>query len=117
MMFQPLNEFQPLTYPGTVDEVVKLLYDDISLRDKVIMAQLTEYELDSSVYLALAKAIRKEFGLYNDNTDLLRSCSSYQGREYDAYEDPAMVIIKELWKKVKKTHNLHLVKNNRSAVQ
>ncbi len=111
-MFQPLNEIHPLTYPGTVEEVVKLLYHDISLRDKVIMAHLSEFEMDSEVYLALAKTIRKEFGLYNGNSDLLRSCAEYQGREYDAYEDPAMVIVKELWKKVKKTHNLHLVKNN-----
>ncbi|TKB27328.1 hypothetical protein FCL47_04080 [Desulfopila sp. IMCC35006] len=117
MMFQPLNEFHPISSPSTVNEVVELLYDDISLRDKVTMAHLTEYELDASVYLVLAKTIRKEFGLYNGNTELLHSCSSYQGREYDVYEDPAMVIIKELWKKVKKTHNLHLVKNNRSPVK
>ncbi len=103
-----------LNFPAasTVDQVVELLYHDISLRDKVIMAQLSENELDSSVYLAMAKTIRKEFGLYSGNTDLLNSCSSYLGREYDTYEDPAMVIMKELWKKVKKTHNLHLVKSN-----
>lgn len=108
-MFQPLNEFNPLSLPSTVDQVVELLYHDISLRDKVILAQLSENELDSSVYLAMAKAIRKEFGLYSGNTYLLSSCSSYLGKEYDAYEDPAMVIVKELWKKVKKTHKLHLV--------
>ena len=112
MMFQPLHDFTQLSTPSTVDQVVELLYHDISLRDKVIMAQLSENELDSSVYLAMAKTIRKEFGLYSGNTDLLNSCSSYLGREYDTYEDPAMVIMKELWKKVKKTHNLHLVKSN-----
>jgi hypothetical protein len=112
MMFQPLNDFTQLSAASTVDQVVELLYHDISLRDKVIMAQLSENELDSSVYLAMAKTIRKEFGLYSGNTDLLNSCSSYLGREYDTYEDPAMVIMKELWKKVKQTHNLHLVKSN-----
>jgi hypothetical protein len=113
MMFQPLHDFTQLSRPSTVDQVVELLYHDISLRDKVIMAQLSEDELDSSVYLAMAKTIRKEFGLYSGNTDLLNSCSSYLGRDYDTYEDPAMVIMKELWKKVKKTHNLHLVKSSR----
>ncbi len=116
MMFQPLNEFSSLSLPRTVDQVVELLYHDMSLRNKVVMAQLSEKELDSSVYLAMAKTIRKEFGLYNDNTSLLSSCRSYLGREYDAYEDPAMVIMKELWKKVKKTHNLHLVKKQRSLL-
>lgn len=112
MMFQPLNEFNLLSQPSTVDQVVALLYHDLSLRDKVIMAHLTENELDSSVYLAMAKTIRKEFGLYSGNTDLLSSCSRYLGREYDAYEDPAMVIMKELWQKVKRTHSLHLVKKH-----
>lgn len=112
MMFQPLNDFNTLSLPSTVAQVVELLYHDISLRDKVIMAQLSENELDSSVYLAMAKTIRMEFGLYNGNTDLLNSCSGYLGLKYDAYEDPAMVIIKELWKKIKKTHSLHLVKKH-----
>ncbi len=112
MMFQPLDEFSPLSQPSTVNEVVELLYHDISLRDKVTMAHLSENELDSSVYLAMAKTIRKEFCLYCTNTELLNSCCSYLGREYDEYEDPAMVIMKELWKKVRKTHHLHLVKKS-----
>lgn len=112
MMFQPLNDFNTLSLPSSVGQVVELLYHDISLRDKVTMAQLTENELDSSVYLAMAKTIRMEFGLYSGNTNLLSSCSSYLGLQYDAYEDPAMVIIKELWKKIKKTHNLHLVEKH-----
>jgi len=110
MMFQPLNQFHLLGQPSTVEQVVEILYHDLTLRDKVIMANLSEDELDSSVYLAMAKAIRKEFGLYNGNTALLKSCSSYLGRQYDTYEDPAMVIIKELWKKIQKSHSLHLVK-------
>jgi hypothetical protein len=116
MMFQPLHEFTIPSLPCTVDQVVEILYHDISFRDKVIIAHLSENELDSSVYLAMAKTIRKEFGLYSGNTDLLNSCSSYLGRRYDAYEDPAMVIIKELWKRVKKTHNLHLVTKHRLTV-
>ena len=112
MMFQPMSDFNTLTLPSTVDEVVTLLYSDLSLRDKVIMAHLSENKLDSSVYLAMAKTIRREFGLYNGNGELLKNCCSYLGREYDTYEDPAMVIMKELWKKVKRTHNLHLIVDN-----
>lgn len=109
MMFQPLNDFNSLSLPNTVDEVVEILHNDLSLRDKVVMAKLSENELDSSVYLAMAKSIRMEFGLYNGNTKLLDSCCGYLGREYDTYEDPAMVILKELWKRLKITHHLHLV--------
>jgi len=110
-MFQPVYGRRSPSPPTTVDAVVDLLYDDLTLRDKVIMAGLTEDEMNSSVYLAMAKILRKEFGLSNGNSALLKSCESYLGREYDTYEDPAMVIVKELWKKVKGKHNLRLVKS------
>ena len=110
MMFQPLNEFIPTPRPTTVDDVVDLLYNDLSLRDKVVMAQLSEEELSSTVYLAMAKIIRMEFGLYDGNTQLLKSCCGYLGKKYDRFEDPAMVIVKELWTKIKKSHNLRLIK-------
>jgi len=110
MMFQPINNQTMLSQPNTVVGVVELLFEDISLRDRVVMANLSEQEFDTSVYLSMAKVIRKEFGLYNGNDKLLKSCSSYLGSEYDSFEDPAMVIIKELWKKVKKGHSLRLVK-------
>jgi len=114
MMFQPVSNRLSPSPPSTVEAVVDLLYDDLTLRDKVVMAGLSEEEMDSSVYLAMAKILRKEFGMNNGNTALLRSCESYLGKEYDAYEDPAMVIVKELWKKVRDTHNLRLIKNSNS---
>ncbi len=110
MMFQPLNDHKLTNPPRSVEEVVDLLFIDLSLRERGILANLTEDKLESSIYLAIAKVIRKEFGLYNGNTALLASCRSYMGNEYDLYEDPAMVIIKELWKKVKKSHHLRIVK-------
>ncbi|BHH83547.1 hypothetical protein [Desulforhopalus sp. 52FAK] len=115
MMFQPINNYTMLSQPSTVQSVVNLLFEDISLRDRVILAGLSEEEFDSRVYLSMAKIIRKEFGLYSGNDELLQSCYSYLGREYDSFEDPAMVIIKELWKRVKKGHNLRLVDKNEAA--
>lgn len=109
MMFQPLDSYQPPTMPRTVNDAVDLLYDDLLLRDKVVMSSLSEEELDSSIYLAMAKSIRKEFGLYNGNDHLIASCREYLGKDYDSYEDPVMVIVKELWKKVCNSHKLHLV--------
>lgn len=110
MMFQPLNEMTTINLPKTVGEVVDILFLDLSFRDKVTLASLSEDDLEASVYLALAKTIRKEFGLYNGNNELLASCSSLLGQSYDKYEDPVMVIIKELWKKIKNTHRLRLIK-------
>ena len=112
MMFQPINNHTMLSQPTTVEAVVDLLFEDISLRDRVVMAGLSEHEFDTTVYLSMAKIIRKEFGLYNGNDELLNSCSSYLGTEYDSFEDPAMVIVKELWKRVKRGHSLRLVEKN-----
>lgn len=109
MMFQPLDEPMPRPLPYTVNQVVELLYEDISFRDKVVIAKLSESELEPFLYTGIAKTIREEFGLYNGNTDLLVSCCRYIGRKYENYEDPVMVIIKELWERAKKTHTLHLV--------
>lgn len=108
MMFQPLDTPMPRQLPYTVEQVVELLYDDLSFRGKVLIANLSESDLDSSLYAAVAKTIRKEFGIYNGNTELLDSCCRYISKKYESDEDPVMVIIKELWKKAKKTHLLHL---------
>lgn len=110
MMFQPFSELNSFSLPDSVEKVVEILFNDLSLRERVIMGQLSESELDAEIYLAMAKTVRREFGLHKGNTDLLRSCYGYMGKDYDQYEDPAMVIIKELWKKIRKKHNLQLVK-------
>lgn len=109
-MFQPLDTLQPKQLPRTVEEVVNVLLNDLPLRDRVVLSSLNEEQLDTSVYLALAKSIREEFGLYNGNASLIASCQSYLGSEYDSYEDPAMVIIKELWRKIKGNHQLRVIK-------
>lgn len=111
MMFQPVSDHTLLCLPRSVDQVVDLLYEDITLRDRVVMASMSEEDFESTVYLAMAKIIRKEFGLYSGNTDLLQSCYSYMGKKYDSFEDPAMIIVKELWEKVKNSHKLRLVTN------
>lgn len=109
MMFQPLDTPMPRQRPYTVEQVVEMLYDDLSLRDKVVISNLSESDLDLSLYPAMAKTIRTEFGIYNGNTELLNSCCAYIGRKYESHEAPVMVIIKELWQKARKTHRLYLV--------
>lgn len=109
MMFQPIDRPMPRPLPYTVERVVELLYQDISLRDRSVIAQLSESALTSLLYVEMAETIRKEFKIYTENTDLLDSCRKYIARKYTSLEDPVMVIIKELWEKTKKQNRLHLV--------
>ena len=51
MMFQPLNEVSLINQPHSVEDVVDILFSDLSLRDKVVLATLTENDLEASVYL------------------------------------------------------------------
>ncbi len=108
-MFQPLDVYTPRPLPYTVEQAVDVLYEDISFRDKVVIARLSETELEASVFGDVAKTLRKEFKLYSGNTKLLSSCCGYIGGKYRPQEEPAMVLIKELWQKAKKSHRLRLV--------
>lgn len=115
-MFQPLDEFTQRPLPYTVEQVVERLFEDISLKDKVKIANLSETELESSFYRAMAKPLRREFKLYNGNTKLLNSCCSYIGRKYQDQEEPTLILIKELWEKAKSTHTLRLVETPTRSV-
>jgi hypothetical protein len=111
MMFQPLDWKEPsrLPKPRNVEEVVDLLSEDLSLRDRVMMAGMEEANLPQ-VYNALSGVLRREFGLVSENTPLLRSCVR-KARSYNngLMEDPAMVIIRSLWLKLRRSHTLHVV--------
>lgn len=111
MMFQPLNWKEPTRRraPRSVEEVVDLLLDDLTLRERVTMAGMDESNLPR-VYKALSPVLKREFGLTAGNTRLLRSCVS-KARSYEngLMEDPAMVIIRGLWIKVRRNHTLRVV--------
>ena len=47
------------------------MYKDLSLRDRAVMSNLSEKELHLDVYLVMAKILKKEFGLYNQNETLI----------------------------------------------
>ncbi|MFP4390323.1 MAG: hypothetical protein ACLFRG_18185 [Desulfococcaceae bacterium] len=111
MMFQPLDWKEPSlsNAPRNVEEVVDLLLSDLTLRDRVMMAEMKESNLPQ-VYQALSAVLKREFGLVTENTSLLRSCIR-KARSYDngLMEDPAMVIIRNLWLRLRRSHALRVV--------
>ena len=96
--------------PRTVDGAVDMLLSELSFTDKTRLANMPEEKL-TDLRLSFGKNIKDTFRLGEENKELLKSCRflSETGRYME--EDAALIIIKELWKKLKKKANvLRIVK-------
>ena len=95
--------------PRTVDEAVERLIRELSLKDKTKIANMSENEL-MTLQFTLGSYIDNEFGIYTGNRDLRFSSKLISG---DVHLDPDYVpplIIKELWKRLRESHKLKVVK-------
>ena len=96
--------------PRTVDQAVERLIRDLSLKDKTNIANMTENEL-MTLQFTLGSYISNEFGVYTSNRDWRFSAKLVSG---DVHLDPDYVpplIIKELWKRLRGSHKLRVVKD------
>lgn len=103
------SESLNLNPPKTVDEAVNRLLDEMALKDKIIIAKMEENEL-SSLSSNLGLYIRNKFRIWPGNEDLMNSCRLLL-KNYDISSNEASAsIIRELWKKLRKSHILRVVK-------
>jgi hypothetical protein len=70
---------------------------------------MAEVEL-STFHTTLEEYIRNEFGLWTDNKDLMASCCFIAKRDKIHEDEASSIIIRELWKKLRETHKLRVVK-------
>jgi hypothetical protein len=63
-----------------------------------------------SLHFSLGAFIRNQFGLWSGNEDLLNDCRQMSGITFMNPDDAAAFIIRELWKRLSKTHKLRVVK-------
>ena len=101
---------QPSEPPKTVDKAVKRLISELPLKDKTMIANMTEVEL-SVLHTTLGEYIRNEFGLWTGNEDLMISCCFIVKREKVSEDEASSIIIKELWKRLRESHKLRIVKD------
>ncbi|UCF94148.1 MAG: putative molybdenum carrier protein [Desulfobacterales bacterium] len=106
--FKPVSRSRPLP-PPTVAKALERLLSGLTLKDKTTIANMAEVEL-STLHPHLGEYIQNEFGLLSGNTDLLRSCSFLARRGRVAGDEAAAIIIRELWKRLRETHKLRVVK-------
>jgi len=95
--------------PKTVDEAVEKLIKDLPLKDKTTIAKMAEKDL-MTLQFTLGSYIGSEFGVWTGNAELLYSCKRASG---DVHVDPdhaPTVIIEKLWKRLRESHRLRVVK-------
>jgi len=80
----------------------------LSLKDKSALAKMPEDDLDN-LYFSFGLYIRNRL-LYPRNDKLLESCRQEAMDKHLHWDQAPVVIIKELWKHLKMTHRLKIVK-------
>jgi hypothetical protein len=100
---------KPSNPPKTVKEAVDRLIDELSLKDRTTIGNLTEEEL-SVLHINLGEYIRNEFGFWPGNEDLMTSCCFIAKRDKIHNDEVSSIIIKELWNSLRETHKLRVVK-------
>ena len=95
--------------PKTVDDAVERLIAELPLKDKTTIAKMPENDL-MTLRFTLGSYIGSEFGIWSGNRKLLYSCKLLS---HDVHLNPDYVpplIIKELWKRLRETHKLRVLK-------
>jgi hypothetical protein len=95
--------------PTTVAATVEHLDRDLPLKDRVLIANMTEKELPG-LHLALGDYIKETFGLYVGNDDLMTACRFYLRKASVSPDEASLAILRALWLKLQQTMRLRVVK-------
>jgi len=99
--------------PRSVDEAVDRLIEELPLKDRVYIAGLEQKDL-GFIHGMLGSYIRQDFGLFRGNRELIESCRKVSRMPGLTADQVPLVIMKALWKRLKKTHALRVVKKENS---
>jgi len=105
----PDTKRKSLKPPITVDQAVKRLISELSLKDKTTIANMAEIEL-SVLHMTIGEYIRNEYGLWSGNDDLLNSCCFFAKKDKVSEDEASSIIIRELWKRLRDSHKLRVVR-------
>ena len=93
----------------SVSEAVDVLISVMTLKDRTRIASMDEGDL-IDLHFSLGAYVRNEFGLWSGNKQLLEDCRRVSMDQYLHPDQASSVIIRELWKQLRKTHQLRVVK-------
>ena len=95
--------------PKTVDDAVDHIISDMTLDERVRMANLNKEELRVITY-SLSTFIRNQLFRKGENKSLFESCRSVSDNKNLNESEAALVIIEKLWEKLRRKHRLRIVK-------
>ena len=95
--------------PKTVDEAVEQIISDMTLEERVRIANFDKEELRVINY-SLSIFIRNHLFMKDINKELFESCRIASENKNLNERTAALVIIENLWEKLQKTHRLRVVK-------
>lgn len=93
--------------PKTVDQAVQKIEDQLPLKEKSFLANLEKNEL-FNLLPTLGEYIRKRFGLWTGNKDLVESCRILSGEEEIDENRAIFFILEKLWYHLRETHRLRI---------
>ncbi len=86
-----------------------MLLADLPLLDRTRLGAMTSEELNI-INQAVGLQIASDFRLWGGNDALLNACLEALDHSEEDDDDPTMVIIRAMWKKLQETHVLRVVK-------
>jgi hypothetical protein len=95
--------------PKTVDEAVDQIMSDMSLEERVRLANYDKENLRVINY-SLSIFIRNQLFMKDVNKDLFESCRSVSGNKNLNEAMAALVIIEKLWERLRDTHRLRIIR-------
>ena len=103
------NSLNTAVQPKTVAAAVDIIINEMHLKDRTLMANLEKEEL-APLQLTLGLYIQKKLDIWFQDATLYQACVSAAEKENLDKSNLPMVIIKMMWKKLKDTHRLRVVK-------
>jgi hypothetical protein len=97
--------------PALLDALITDMIAEMPLEDRVSTANLEEHEI-RILQLTLRKYVKHRINQFSEtgNEELKKECIAVSGVESLNDAEAASVILKELWKRLRETHRLRVVR-------
>lgn len=106
LLAQPLKTALP---PKTAEAAADIIINEMHLKDRILMANLREEEI-APLQLTLGLYIKKKLDIWSQDATLYHACVAAAEKENLDKSNMPMVLIMLMWKKLKDTHRLRVVK-------